>query len=461
VAIDATDLITALRAHLFEWLPRQGWFDAHEAEVVDVQIATTVTLRRQWPLVLWVPVDVELHGESAACQVVVALAPEVPDIVPGRAIIGELPSTVGPVMAFDAFADPETASAFLDEVLDLGGRGAVGAVVDDPWVTTADVGPDWEVTVYRRMQAGAHPDVELPSALSPDAGGLARPPLGIWRRDDVDLATARRRHRRATPGAELLRASVDELLARRCQPRENPLDVAAIVGDLGVGLADLHVGSATALGSELSDAAALVEVLAARLPRRLDDAAADRVAATYRRLADADDLGRSIRVHGNLDLAAVEYGRTGWSFSRFGCAPESTIDLDGVPMSPLADLAGLLHGFGRCAAAALSAALDTDEDREDDRSDLYVEAERRELAVLAEAWEERAADALIAGYTSNDEVHRLLPVERISRDALLTLFDLELSVRDVCRDLSFDGDLLRIPVEDIADVAATTVRPRW
>ena len=81
--------------------------------------------------------------------------------------------------------------------------------------------------------------------------------------------------------------------------------------------------------------------------------------------------------------------------------------------------------------------------------------------MLAEAWEERSVDAIIAGYTSNDEVHRLLPVERISRDALLTLFELELSVRDLVRSADRGPELLRIPVEAVEDLAAASVRARW
>ncbi len=141
--------------------------------------------------------------------------------------------------------------------------------------------------------------------------------------------------------------------------------------------------------------------------------------------------------------------------TRFGCSPDSSLMFEQLPMSPLCDLAGLLHGVGRVAAQALADVSDPD------ATGYTEQANQRELAVLAEAWEERSVDALIAGYTSNDEVHRLLPVERISRDALLTLFELELSVRDAVRALIVDPDLLRIPVDEVAELADGAVRTRW
>ena len=479
MAIDAPELIDELRNHLFDWLPRQAWFDAHESEVAEITVIRTEVLRRQWPLVMWVPLEVEIDGAPVICQTVLALAPVVPDVVPGRAILGEVPSSTGPVMAYDALADPEASAAFVEHVADgLGATSnAVTDLVDEPWLTTIELANDWEVTLYRRVQSGPHPDVELTTLLAPDGRQLTRPPVAVWRKNHHDLATLRRRVRRSVSGAELCRASVTELLARRCQPRENPLDVVEQLGGLGRGLAALHVGLADHLGSAPGVGDRLAVVLGARLPRQLDELAAARVAATYRRLAFADDLGRFIRIHGNLDLAAVEHSRGAWTFSRFGCNPDSDLLLDQEPLTPLADLAGLLHGIGRCAAAALDEAMaqrsgsgaasgagsgdQRPGDDDDEAPDFYEQAARRELAVLAEAWEERGVDAVIAGYTSNDEVHRLLPVERISRDALLTLFELELGVRDRVRELDVGPQVLRIPVEAIDELAAASVRARW
>ena len=92
---------------------------------------------------------------------------------------------------------------------------------------------------------------------------------------------------------------------------------------------------------------------------------------------------------------------------------------------------------------------------------LELEADRREVRVLADAWEERAADALIAGYTSNDAVHRLLPVERIARDALLTRFELELSIRDLVVSTLRGHQLVSLPLESVDGLIDTPIRLRW
>lgn len=451
------ELVDALRAHLFEWLPRQGWFDAAEAELDEVEVVRTEVLARGWPLVVWVPLDVEIAGREIVVQTVIAMAPEVPDAVPDAAILGEMPSASGPVMAYDALADPVAAAAFVSAVVPSISAPVIGGVVDDAWRTTVEVGADEEVVLHRRLQVGPHPDVELPSAVAERVGASVRVPKEVWRRDAHDLAIARRRPRKAESAAVLARRSVDELLRRRCSPRENPSDVVTESTELGRALAALHVALADRFGVVPETAENTVRVLLGRLPRRLDDEAAALVEATYRRITVADDLGQCVRVHGNLDLSSVERARGSWSFTRFGGASESSLALDRVPISPLADLAGLIGGVGRCAAASVDAAS---AGAVEPGSAVPTDAGHRELAVLADAWEERTVDALIGGYTSNDDVHRLLPVERVSRDALLTLFELELRVRDLARRPRAPS-MLRIPVEEVGAVAGATVRQRW
>ncbi|MFN8053104.1 MAG: hypothetical protein U0Q22_16785 [Acidimicrobiales bacterium] len=466
MAFDTEVLIPALRAHLFEWLPRQRWFDAIDREVEDVTVIRTEAVRRDWPLVMWVPLEVMIDGAPVICQTVLAFAAEVPDEVPDRAIVGEVPTGGEAVMVYDALASPVTAAAFVAHVSGGLTSSSPDRVVDTPWITTVELPQQREVTLYRRVQAGAHPDVELTSLIAEAGHSIVRPPAAVWRKNHYDLATLRRNVRRGTDGAELARASVSELLRRRCQPRENPLDMMASLVDLGRAVSEMHTDLADRLGVSDGTGDALSRNLAARLPRQLDDAAADRVAAAYRRLSHADDLGAFIRIHGNLELRSVERTRNGWLMTRFGCNPDSSLVFEQVPLSPLCDIASLLHGFGVTAASALADVIaersaDAIATQGSDEPDFYEQEHRRELAVLAEAWEERSVDALIAGYTSNDAVHRLLPVERISRDALLALFELELSVRDAVRELSRDPELLRIPVEDVEDLATGDVRTRW
>lgn len=459
---ETDELVADLGSLLHEWLPRQSWFDAGAQEVDGVAVLGVETLRREWPVVLWAPVDVTVDGEPTLCQVVVALAEVVPDPVPEIGIIGEVRSGSTAVMAYDAFADPAAASAFVDHTTDGLAPTGVVAVEHHPWRTVLTLAGNWELTVHRRVEGGAHPDAELTAVVADSGLTTVRPPAAVWRRNQADLAIARRNARHTGRADRLVADSALEVLRRRCRPRENPLDVADQLTEIGASLARLHVALADRLGTFAATGSELAEVMAARLPRHLDDAAGERVVAAYRRLDAADDLGRFIRVHANLGFAAVDRVRNGWVFTRFGGDPNSQLTLDRAPMSPLWDVSGLLFELTSVAADAVAAAVAGRwGDGQPDESDQREQEQRRELVVLAEAWEERGADAIVSGYTSVDEVHRLLPVERISRDALLTVFELERSVAAAARLVAAGPDLLRLPLEAVEEILDAGRPRRW
>ena len=460
MSIDHDEFVPKLRVLLFDWLPRQRWFDAADGELDEVTVIRTEVIQRRWPLLVWVPLEVQIDGAPVICQTVLGVGPEVPDAVSDGAILGELAMDSDSLMVFDALDDPELASAFAAHAAGSLDVGPVVSIIDEPWLTILDCGAHWELVLYRRLESEPHPDVEVPAALAAVEAPMVRKPAAVWRKNRYDLASVRGRPRRGLDGETAARASIDQLLASRVQPRENTKDIAHELFDLGQTIAAMHIASAAQLGISVADPTELVELLVRRLPRQLSEEATDLVAAAYGRLAHAEDLGVFIRVHGNLALRSLVRERRAWIMTRFGCSPDSRIEFEREQTSPLADLAALVHDLARLAAEGLDRAVAALEDQdgpawEVDRSG------PRELAVLAEAWESRCVDALIAGYTSNDPVHRLLPVERVSRDALLTLFELEMSIRESVRVLSARPEMLRIPAESIDELAQHGVRRRW
>lgn len=465
MSLDTSDFIPALRSNLLEWLPAQGWFDARRCELDDVTIVRTEALRRDWPIVLWVPIEVVIAGAPSLVHTFVALAPSVPDVVAERAIIGEVPAGGASLMAYDALFDPQTAQGIVARLSDGLTEAVPSRILERPWTTTVELAAPFDLVVYRRVQTGNHPDVELPGTLA--AAGLSStcPPAAVWRRGESDLVNVRRRSKPGDLGVAIAKASVRELLRLRCQPRENPLDVMDSFALLGRNLADLHVELADQYGATPGDGDALLDIVTERLPYQLSDEAAAAIETSLSRLVAADDLGSFIRVHNNVDLGNVERIRSGWRFHRFGCRSESDVELEARPLSPLVDLAGLLHACGAVASNAAAAALaELTPDHEPEPGSpqwLLLDGDRREVEVLADAWEDRAADALIAGYTSNDAVHRLLPVERISRDALLTLFELELVLRDLVRSHSDGAAMLSLPLDAVGEVIDAPIRLRW
>lgn len=457
--IDAEQLTGALGPLLRDWLPAQRWFDADRREVGDVVVIRTEVLRRRPAPVLWVPLEVMIDDAPVICQTVLAVAPEVPDEVPDGAIVGEVGGPDGARMVYDALRSDDDAEAFVAHVGGGLGSARPEEVEDSPWLTTILLTQQRELTLYRRIQAGPHPDVELTSTLATRGVDAVRPPAAVWRKNRYDLASLRRNVRRGTNGAEAASGSIRQLLSRRCAPQDNPADVADDLEALGRTVGELHVGLADAFGATPGEGDALARHLAARLPRGLGEVATARVVEAYRRLGAADDLGSDIRVHGDLTLGATERVRGRWVVSRFGCNPDSALVFEQQPMSPLCDVAGLLHSISTLADDALAAAVGAPDDSGSTGHAAGPSAATRELGVLAEAWTDRMSDAVVRGYSSVRGTQRLLPVERISRDALVATFELELRVRDAVRRAGRDQELLSLPLSP--DAAPPTGRARW
>jgi predicted trehalose synthase len=145
-------------------------------------------------------------------------------------------------------------------------------------------------------------------------------------------------------------------------------------------------------------------------------------------------------------LGRARLDRHGWVIADFTPEADLPVAESREPSSPLRDVAALLQSLHAVAGDALdeyssgqgAAAEDTDEDAE--------------LALLVEAWEERAAKAVVSGYTSVDAVHQLLPADRPARDALLAVFELNASIERLNRryDRAAAGG---------ADAAGATVIP--
>jgi predicted trehalose synthase len=72
-----------------------------------------------------------------------------------------------------------------------------------------------------------------------------------------------------------------------------------------------------------------------------------------------------------------------------------------------------------------------------------------ELRLLADSWAERAINTFLSGYADVDEVHRLLPQARASRDALLSVFEMDKAVYEVAYELSHRPDLVDLPVRAV------------
>lgn len=402
-----------------------------------VEIRRVDTLRDGWPTLLWLLIEVRGNrgrGEAHWYQVPVGATPERPGHLPDSAMLGRMDTPRGEAHLFDALADEELSLVFAHHVApDLhlntvrpqsGEQSNTSLVLDERYI----------LKVFRQVQPGPNPDVEVTERLGKVGYGGVPVPVAVWRRNQTDLAVVRRYERSRGDGYELASSSLREMFNLRRPPRDCKLDFAADARLLGENVAHLHVALAEAFGAEAADGAAWADDMSAQLTRvaagRLDT---DRIQAIYDRLRDADDLGAAIRIHGDLHLAQVLRLQRNWMVLDFEGEPARPLVERRRPSSPLRDVAGMTRSFQYAAAMALRMLDEPD----------------RELRVLADAWTVRNVNTFLAGYAEVDAAHRLLPQARASRDALLSVFELDKAVYEVAYEMAHRPELVDLPVQAV------------
>lgn len=390
-----------------------------------------------WPTLIWLLVEVrpaDDRSEAVLYQVPLGATREEPVDLPAAAVLGQIPSADSGVWLFDALADERTSLLFSARVApeieckrirpQAGEQSNTSLILDDRYI----------MKVFRRIQVGHNPDVEVTEALGRVGFGGVPVPVAIWRKNGTDLAVVRRYERSRGDGFELATASLREMFNRKRPPRDCKLDFAHDARLLGRDVAELHVALAEAFGAEPADGAQWAADMSAQLHRvasgHLDAARIERV---YGRLAVSDDLGSAIRIHGDLHLGQVLRLQRSWMVLDFEGEPARPVEERRRPSSPLRDVAGMTRSFHYAAGIAL---------REQNTTDPA-------LKVLADAWAVRNLNSFLAGYADVDAAHRLLPRARTSRDALLSVFELDKAVYEVAYELAYRPDLADLPIQAV------------
>jgi len=395
------------------------------------------TLLDGWPSLLWVLAEVrgdKGRGEPVWYQLPVGASSEHPDELPDVAHIGRMPTPRGEAHLFDALADEELALEFCGVIAPDLKFSAVRAQPGEQSNTSLVLDERYIVKVFRRVQPGPNPDVEITEALGRVGYGGVPVPVVTWQRNNTDFAVVRRFERSRGDGVELATASLREMLNRRRPPRDCKLDFAKEAHRLGRDVAHLHVALAEAFGAAPADGAAWADDMSAQL-HRVADGHLDthRIEGVYQRLRGADDLGAAIRIHGDLHLGQVLRLARTWMVLDFEGEPARPVDERRRPSSPLRDVAGMTRSFHYASGLALRE-IGTPDD---------------ELRLLSDSWAERAVNTFLSGYADVDEVHRLLPQARTSRDALLSVFEMDKAVYEVAYELAHRPDLVDLPVRAV------------
>jgi maltokinase len=356
------------------WLVRQRWFAGKSREIVDIKARLLAPLPGTGQEVeLWL-VDVTYAGEDRETYQVPLVRRESFDDSLAHALVGQL----GSVYCYDALWDKAATPAWLRGI--ASGRGepplrfvltadakdipvdATSLVLGGEQSNTSAVFGDAAILkVFRRLDVGHNPDIEIHEALTyAGARHIARL-LGYLEaqteRGPVSLAMLQEYLTTATNGWELAKISVRDLMA------EDDLHADEVGGDfageafrLGHTTASMHAELAAAFGVTELSADEMTE-RATRMERRLDIALAEvpelaeveaGLRRSYRMFAGTAPLTVQ-RIHGDLHLGQVLRTSQRWVFLDFEGEPAKSIEERRALDSPLRDVAGMLRSFDYAA----------------------------------------------------------------------------------------------------------------
>jgi maltokinase len=329
-------------------------------------------------------------------------------------VIGQLDGRT----VYDAPADPDLMTSFLDLLLDHGanGEGLAGLRFEadariERGVRPRPMGVEQSNTslvygqgvlkLYRQPETGHNRDVDLHRALA--GNPHIATPLGVLVDDRPDTPTVLGFMQKFLPDAvegwATATASVRDLLAEGdLHADEVGGDFAGEAGRLGAAVAEVHAALAEATGTRLVDSAELaaeVDAMHARLDVVLSEvpelaSEEDHLRAAFDDVRTLTDPVPIHQIHGDLHLGQVLRTTAGWILIDFEGEPGATPEQRAVPRSPLRDVAGMLRSFDYAAFHLLPGS----EEREDDR---------RQRAARATEWSDRNRDAFCAGYAEVGE----------------------------------------------------------
>ncbi len=431
----------ALLPGLVALLPRQRWYGGAGAPS-SIEVLRTEVVREDWPALIGLVVK----ADDALYQVLVGLRPidDHADFFRGNddAILGEVQTTSGPAMAYEAAADPELGLILLEHV--TGGRDSAERVrpVGVEQSNTSLVYDDRLIMkVFRRLQPGPNPEVEVTETLAALGFEHVAAPVASTTYDDIHLAVVQQYLLGATEGWAMALTSLRDLFGVHdtqplpvitpgapppmADPAEAGGDFSGEAERLGVVTAELHLALAEAFGKHRGDARAWADSIGAQAATlAAGDLDPELPRAVLQALTDVADPGWSIRVHGDYHLGQVMRTDTGWFVLDFEGEPIRPVEERRRPTSPLRDVAGMLRSFHYASMSGLA-----------DRSDIEV----------AEAWEDRNRGAFLDGYLTEASKGDILPTDEASVYAVLSAFELEKAVYELGYEKAYRPNWIGIP----------------
>jgi len=444
---------------LREWMPHQRWFGSKGREWAEAS-EDGFLLDQANPVLSVHRVRVTYSDGGRETYLVPLSWRDHPSDELASAFVGAVPSKDGETYAYDAMRDRDATAPWLIHLVNASTIGPMhfhpagvsyipeglpGDIVSGEQSNTSLIyGSEAILKLFRRLEPGLNPDVEVHDALRGADNQHIAPLLGHIEIDDpadpaappATVAMLQTFVPNASDGWRLATASVRDLYAEGdLHADEVGGDFAAESERLGAATASVHADMAAVLPTEPADPgwyAALAEQMTARLDAALEVVPqlaehADAIRAVYAEVAGSTDPTVRQRVHGDLHLGQVLRTATGWIVLDFEGEPARPLAERRELDSPLRDVAGMLRSFDYAA-----------------RHMLVEQPEDPQRAYRAQEWAERNRAAFCAGYAHGS---RLDPT---SGSPLLRAFEADKAVYECVYEARNRPHWLMIPLNSLS-----------
>jgi trehalose synthase-fused probable maltokinase len=440
---------------LIDFVRGRRWFGAKTQEVAHARMLDGALLRREPPLLASVVAEIRFGpGTHELYQLVLGLRPE------GEWTDEVIAETDGWTV-YDALVDPELSSELGQLIRGEATFDAADGAIEFRRVEGADggdelgeprpvgveqsntsviFGSELVLKVYRRIEAGVNPELELLRFLTergfPHIAALAGWYAYEGRVMDATLGILQRYVAGGRDGWEI---ALEEL-------RADPEAFLSRLRRLGEVTGELH--SALATDPQHPDfcpeqpSFEAIALLTASVDEEIEDVflnlpddfpaldpirgRGEEVRERLRQISQVGAVGRVIRHHGDYHLGQVLWDGADWIVLDFEGEPARPLHERRRKRSPLRDVAGMLRSFAYAASAS----------------------QISHGVAAPEGWEGRARDEFLGGYFSTVE-RSLVPSGSDATNRLLSVFELEKAVYELRYELNNRPDWVGIPVAGI------------
>jgi len=448
--------MTALEAALVEFLPRQRWFAGKGRTVVEVRVEASVPLRTPLPSLHLTVVEVAFVDggqERYALPVGYDRGPEARQLAsahPEAVILETEPPRAG--VHYDIVADGRLGSVFLDLIAkaatveelrfhrqpewsdSLRGPGRpLGAEQSN---TSLVFGDRLVLKLFRRLQPGVNPELEVTRALVAQGFKACPAPLGWAEGLGSTLAILQPYYAGSVEGWKLATDRATDHV-RSGAPADN---FATEAHELGVLTAEMHAALAGALpvvaeaepdlGAHARLLGQLTQVAAA-VPELAPHKQA--IEAVYAEAQAAGGARYLQRIHGDYHLGQVLRSGHDWVVLDWEGEPARSLEERRRLASPLRDVAGMLRSFDYAASHPLLLGDEEEAASPGEEGD-------------PNAWVEANRTAFLDGYTSRAGDAGWLPA---GHELLLRTYELDKAVYEVMYEARFRPGWVGIPLGGI------------